>query len=403
MQRADGQGAYLRIGELSRRVGVSSELLRAWERRYGLLSPTRTPGGFRLYGDEDERRVVRMLAPSRDGSRRRPRLRGSRSPRSTSRRTPAAARCVARRPARGRAAPAARPLRRSSRRRRRSTGCCPRSRWRPSCVTPCSRILGELGERWAPRRGVGRAGALRERVPARPAARPRPRLGRRARPARGPRVGSGRPARSRADLLRARPSRLRLANHVSRRRHAARHARRRGAAAAARDRRGHVHDRRQPRGVEGGPGGARGGSAACDRRPRGDRGAGRLDRRPAFRGRPASRPPRRWPAATAAGPRPFEGQVGELDECRVQSPGESETARRFGGPAPSPLPWSRPPANACPLHERKRAGRERRLRPPCSRSRLDPHRRGRRAAVRPPRFGGLALALEASGGGAICR
>ena len=61
MQRADDQPAYLRIGELSRRVGVSSELLRAWERRYGLLSPMRTPGGFRLYRDEDERRIERML------------------------------------------------------------------------------------------------------------------------------------------------------------------------------------------------------------------------------------------------------------------------------------------------------------------------------------------------------
>jgi len=61
MPPAEDQAAYLRIGELSRRVGVSSELLRAWERRYGLLSPTRTPGGFRLYDDDDERRVVRML------------------------------------------------------------------------------------------------------------------------------------------------------------------------------------------------------------------------------------------------------------------------------------------------------------------------------------------------------
>jgi len=51
----------LRIGELSRRVGVSTELLRAWERRYGLLSPTRTAGGFRLYADADEQRVRRML------------------------------------------------------------------------------------------------------------------------------------------------------------------------------------------------------------------------------------------------------------------------------------------------------------------------------------------------------
>src|SRR5215213_4723209 len=36
----------LRIGELSRRTGVSPELLRAWERRYGLLEPERTEGGL---------------------------------------------------------------------------------------------------------------------------------------------------------------------------------------------------------------------------------------------------------------------------------------------------------------------------------------------------------------------
>jgi MerR family transcriptional regulator, light-induced transcriptional regulator len=52
----------LRIGELSRRTGVSAELLRAWERRYGLLHPTRTAGGFRLYSPADERRVSLMLS-----------------------------------------------------------------------------------------------------------------------------------------------------------------------------------------------------------------------------------------------------------------------------------------------------------------------------------------------------
>jgi MerR family transcriptional regulator, light-induced transcriptional regulator len=51
----------VRIGELSRRVGVTPEVLRAWERRYGILSPTRTEGGFRLYGEDDERRIRRML------------------------------------------------------------------------------------------------------------------------------------------------------------------------------------------------------------------------------------------------------------------------------------------------------------------------------------------------------
>ena len=52
----------LRIGELSRRVGVPVESLRAWERRYGLLAPSRTQGGFRLYGEADVARVLAMRA-----------------------------------------------------------------------------------------------------------------------------------------------------------------------------------------------------------------------------------------------------------------------------------------------------------------------------------------------------
>ena len=51
---------YLRIGELAKRTGVSPELLRAWEQRYGLLQPARTAGGFRLYSAADEARVRRM-------------------------------------------------------------------------------------------------------------------------------------------------------------------------------------------------------------------------------------------------------------------------------------------------------------------------------------------------------
>ncbi len=50
-------GPLLRIGELSRRTGVHADTLRAWERRYGLLSPARSDGGFRLYSGEDEERV----------------------------------------------------------------------------------------------------------------------------------------------------------------------------------------------------------------------------------------------------------------------------------------------------------------------------------------------------------
>jgi len=56
------ESAVLRIGELSRRVGVSEHVLRAWEIRYGLLKPARSAGGYRLYSEDDERRVRRMQA-----------------------------------------------------------------------------------------------------------------------------------------------------------------------------------------------------------------------------------------------------------------------------------------------------------------------------------------------------
>ena len=59
MERADEAGV-LRIGELSRRVGVSDHVLRAWETRYGLFHPIRSTGGFRLYSHADESRVRRM-------------------------------------------------------------------------------------------------------------------------------------------------------------------------------------------------------------------------------------------------------------------------------------------------------------------------------------------------------
>ena len=52
--------ATLRIGELSRRLGVSDHVLRAWETRYGLLQPSRSPAGYRLYSQADENRIRRM-------------------------------------------------------------------------------------------------------------------------------------------------------------------------------------------------------------------------------------------------------------------------------------------------------------------------------------------------------
>ena len=59
---SESDPAVLRIGELARRVAVNQDLLRAWERRYGLLKPVRSPGGYRLYSGADEQRVRRMQA-----------------------------------------------------------------------------------------------------------------------------------------------------------------------------------------------------------------------------------------------------------------------------------------------------------------------------------------------------
>jgi DNA-binding transcriptional MerR regulator len=57
----------MRIGELATKVGVSTHVLRAWESRYGLLQPSRSAGGYRLYGPDDERRVREVIALREQG------------------------------------------------------------------------------------------------------------------------------------------------------------------------------------------------------------------------------------------------------------------------------------------------------------------------------------------------
>jgi len=52
----------IRIGELSRRSGASTDVLRAWERRYGLLRPRRSANGYRLYSPDDLDRALAMQA-----------------------------------------------------------------------------------------------------------------------------------------------------------------------------------------------------------------------------------------------------------------------------------------------------------------------------------------------------
>jgi DNA-binding transcriptional MerR regulator/methanogenic corrinoid protein MtbC1 len=56
------QASRWRIKEFAGIVGVSEATLRAWERRYELLVPERTSGGFRLYSRDDERRIRSMQA-----------------------------------------------------------------------------------------------------------------------------------------------------------------------------------------------------------------------------------------------------------------------------------------------------------------------------------------------------
>ncbi|MCM2973675.1 MerR family transcriptional regulator [Larsenimonas suaedae] len=54
-------GPLYPIREVSRLTGVNSVTLRAWERRYGLIQPRRTPKGHRLYGRTDIERVERIV------------------------------------------------------------------------------------------------------------------------------------------------------------------------------------------------------------------------------------------------------------------------------------------------------------------------------------------------------
>jgi DNA-binding transcriptional MerR regulator len=58
--RADS-AALFPIREVSRLTGVNPVTLRAWERRYGLIQPTRTESGHRLYSNADIETVNRIL------------------------------------------------------------------------------------------------------------------------------------------------------------------------------------------------------------------------------------------------------------------------------------------------------------------------------------------------------
>ena len=47
-------------------TGIPSTTLRAWERRYGVIAPRRTEGGYRLY-DAAQIALLREMGPSPAG------------------------------------------------------------------------------------------------------------------------------------------------------------------------------------------------------------------------------------------------------------------------------------------------------------------------------------------------
>ena len=50
-----------------RRTGLSADVIRAWERRYGAVSPDRSDGGQRLYTEEDVVRLVLLQKATAEG------------------------------------------------------------------------------------------------------------------------------------------------------------------------------------------------------------------------------------------------------------------------------------------------------------------------------------------------
>lgn len=55
------------IGVVSERTGLSLDVLRVWERRYGVVTPARGPGGQRVYSDDDIVRLRLLHAATRGG------------------------------------------------------------------------------------------------------------------------------------------------------------------------------------------------------------------------------------------------------------------------------------------------------------------------------------------------
>jgi DNA-binding transcriptional MerR regulator/methylmalonyl-CoA mutase cobalamin-binding subunit len=60
-------GTTYSLGAVSRLTGLSAHVLRAWERRYGAVTPLRTPGGTRRYRESDVARLQLLAAATGAG------------------------------------------------------------------------------------------------------------------------------------------------------------------------------------------------------------------------------------------------------------------------------------------------------------------------------------------------
>lgn len=67
MSAQTGNSRYFPIGTVSELTGVNSVTLRAWERRYGLICPERTPSGHRLYSEADIKLIDQVLEQLKSG------------------------------------------------------------------------------------------------------------------------------------------------------------------------------------------------------------------------------------------------------------------------------------------------------------------------------------------------
>ena len=54
-------GSFLPIRTVANLTGINPVTLRAWERRYNLITPQRTPKGHRLYTEDDVELIKQVL------------------------------------------------------------------------------------------------------------------------------------------------------------------------------------------------------------------------------------------------------------------------------------------------------------------------------------------------------